>query len=124
MATGVQPQTLGMTPPPQVCGALQLEPQATVCPQLLGTLPHLRPPAQVTAGASGRHPQIPATPPPPQLSPVPEQALEHWTVWPQLLTVGPHLPPAQVVACGSSVHALQTPVSLSQPNEHAMSAPH
>jgi len=36
---GVQPQTFAVPPPPQVCGATQLSTQATVSPQLLGTLP-------------------------------------------------------------------------------------
>jgi hypothetical protein len=39
MVLGVQPQTLAVPPPPHVCGATQLLAQATVSPQLLGTLP-------------------------------------------------------------------------------------
>jgi hypothetical protein len=38
----VQPHTPGVTPPPQVCGAVQPE-HATPIPQLLITLPHLAP---------------------------------------------------------------------------------
>jgi hypothetical protein len=40
---GVQPQTLGVLPPPHVWGAAQLLGHTTVCPQLFRTLPHLAP---------------------------------------------------------------------------------
>ena len=43
LVLGVQPQTFGVLPPPHVCGATQLLAQATPCPQLLRTLPHLAP---------------------------------------------------------------------------------
>jgi hypothetical protein len=53
-------------------------------------------------------PQTPATPPPPQVWPVPEQVVEHCTVWLQLLVVDPQWPPAQVVVAGSSVQVKQS----------------
>jgi hypothetical protein len=67
---------------------------------------------------------MPATPPPPQLSPVPGHEAEHITVWPQLLLVMPHLSPMHVVACGSSVQAAHWPIVASQPLAHGIAPPH
>ena len=57
---GVQPHTLAVPPPPQVKGAAHWSGHAKVCPQLLTTLPHFAPFAQVCSGLSGRHPHTPA----------------------------------------------------------------
>jgi hypothetical protein len=60
---GVQPQTLGVPPPPHVCGAVQV-PQFTVPPQPFGTVPQLSPAGHVVRGVQ---PQTPGVPPPPQV---------------------------------------------------------
>ena len=60
----MQPQTLGVPPPPQVCGDAQLE-QVYVPPQPLGTEPHF--PAQAVAIGVGVQPQTLGVPPPPQV---------------------------------------------------------
>lgn len=91
---------------------------------MLTTLPHLAPFPHVCAAVSGRHPQTPATPPPLHVWPIPAQVVEQSTMRPQLFGVGPHLPPMQVADIASSVHALQEPVAVLQPSEHAMSEPH
>ena len=96
----------------------------TLCPQLLRTLPHLAPFSQVWSAASGRQPQTPVTPPPPQVAPIAVQVVGHSTVRRQLFRIGPHFPPMHVVDAGSSVHVLQTPAVVSQPNEQTMSPPH
>jgi hypothetical protein len=119
---GVQPHTLADVPPPQVWGATHLSAHATVCPQLLTTLPHFTP--HVCSSASGRQPQIPVMPPPPQVAPVPAQVVGHITVRLQLFGVGPHLPAMQVTDIGSSVHALHMPVAALQPNGQVMSERH
>jgi hypothetical protein len=130
--SAVQPQTLGVPPPPQLCGAVHAPPQLTVreLPQLLGavTLPQFFPSlVQNTASVSGVQPQRLAVPPPPQVCggvhdphdaterPVPQLSVP--ITGPQLLprrvqnelsdsAVQPHRlavpPPAQV--CGG-VHA-------------------
>jgi hypothetical protein len=120
----VHPQTFatGGLPPPQVCGSVQL-PQLTVPPHPSGTESQFFP-AHAVILVFGVHPQLPATPAPPHVLPIPGHVVEHCTVWPQLLPVGPHLPFAQVVDMGSSVHALHCPVVEPHPNMQAMSAPH
>lgn len=62
---GVQPQTFGAPPPPQVLGEVHA-PQSTTSPQLLVTLPQLFGPQ----GSTGVQPQTPGEPglPPPQVS--------------------------------------------------------
>lgn len=120
---GVHPHTFGVVPPPHVCGAVQLLAHATVCPQLLSTLPQRAPFWHVCAEVSGRHPHTPMTPPPPHVWPVPEQLLEHWIVWLQLFAMGPHLP-VHVVAIGSSTHALHCPAAVLHPKGQAVSGPH
>jgi hypothetical protein len=70
---GVQPHSSGWAPPPHLWGATHLSGHDTVWPQLLTTLPHFTPFAQVCSRPSGRQPQTPVTPPPPQLWPFPEQ---------------------------------------------------
>jgi hypothetical protein len=77
---GVQPHTLAVPPPPHVRGAAHWSGHATVCPQLLTTLPHFAPSAHVCSGASGRQPQTPVTPPPPQLWPFPAQVVGQSTM--------------------------------------------
>jgi hypothetical protein len=106
VACGVQPQVLGMPPPPHVAGEAQLVGHVTCCPQLLKTDPQRAPFSQLCAAVSGRQPHTPPMPPPPQLSPVPGQVLAHWAVRPQLFRVGPHFAPAHVVDKGSSAHAV------------------
>ena len=43
VVAGVHPQTLGVPPPPQVCGAVHAGPQETVPPQPSEKLPHINP---------------------------------------------------------------------------------
>lgn len=60
---GVHPQTLGVPPPPQVSGTLQV-PQLSWCPHPSSTVPQVAPrSAQVLAA----HPQMFGLPPPPQV---------------------------------------------------------
>ena len=61
---GVQPQTLGVPPPPQLCGAVQAGPQVSVPPQPSERVPQLAPPGQAVRGVQ---PQTLGVPPPPQL---------------------------------------------------------
>jgi hypothetical protein len=77
---GVQPHTLSEPPPPHVCGPTHWSGHATVWPQLFTTLPHFAPFAQVCSGASGRQPQRPVTPPPPQVWPCPAQVMGQSTM--------------------------------------------
>jgi len=62
-------------------------------PAVLTTLPHLVPLAQVCSRASGRQPQTPVTPPPPQVWPIPAQFVRQSTRWLQLFGVEPHRRP-------------------------------
>jgi hypothetical protein len=50
---GVQPQTLAVPPPPQVCGSVHAGPQLTWPPQLSETVPQLSPAGQVVSGVHG-----------------------------------------------------------------------
>jgi len=75
VVTGVQPQTLAVPPPPQVCGAVQL-PQLTVPPQPFGIVPQFRPVRQEVFGMHVAL-QTPAT----QIWPV----AQTWPQVPQLL---------------------------------------
>lgn len=61
---GVQPQTPGAVPPPQVCGDVQ-DPQSSVLPQPSCRVPHFWPCAAQVVGVQ---PQTLSCPPPPQLS--------------------------------------------------------
>jgi len=65
--------TLLVPPPPQVRGAMHESPHPRSARSLLTTLPHLVPLAQVCSRASGRQPQTPVTPRPPQVWPIPAQ---------------------------------------------------
>jgi len=88
-------------------------------------LPHFAPPWQVVVAGSGRQPQTPFTPPPPQVAPVPVlHSVGQPTMLLQLFNVGPHLPPMHVVFIGSAVHSLQEPEPALQPNGQTMSEPH
>jgi hypothetical protein len=107
---GVQPHWFAVPPPPHVWGDEHDTPpfaaeHETVWPQLLVTLPHF--PPQVVPVGSGVQPQTFGTPPPPQVTPVPEQPPQP-TGSPQLLFTVPHLP-EQVALMLSGVHALQAP---------------
>jgi hypothetical protein len=63
---GVQPQTLAVPLPPQLCGEEQL-PQLKVPPQPLEIVPQFLPAAAQVMGEQVLPPQTLAVPPPPQV---------------------------------------------------------
>ena len=106
---GVQPHTLAVPPPPQVCGAVQAPPQATVPPHPLGTVPQLSPAGQVVMGVQ---PHTLGVPPPPQVCGA-VQAPPHATVPLQPLEMVPQLSPA-----GHEVRGWHASVPASAVAEH------
>jgi hypothetical protein len=79
VGSGVHPHTLGFPPPPQLCPVPSHAPQLAtfrIMPQLSSTDfgPHAAPVrVQSCASDSGVQPQVPGLPPPPQVTPTPEQ---------------------------------------------------
>src|SRR6185436_3356052 len=98
---GVEPQTLGMPPPPQVSPALVQAPQSMLPPQLSPTRPQYCPLLWVHwvfMQPTGIAPHTPGMPPPPQVVPVgqPPQSF----IFPQ---PSPTMPQYLPVACMHSM---------------------
>src|SRR5262249_10477855 len=76
----VQPQTFGVPPPPQVCGAVQV-PQLMSPPQPSGAVPQFCPAGQVVFGMHAPHvPLLQTQPSPPRTAdvwPLKSQAFAH-----------------------------------------------
>jgi hypothetical protein len=110
---GVHPQTLGLPPPPHVCGAVQLPPQLTVPPQPSGRVPQFFPPAQrVAAVPAWQHTfgMSPCAGMPPQVSGAVHGAPPQLMTVPQLLVSVPQFSPAgHVVKFGVQPHWLGVP---------------
>src|SRR5438132_932251 len=87
---GVQPHTLGVPLPPQLCGAAHAGPQLAMPPQPSSTLPQLAPAGQVTDAVQ---PHTLGVPPPPQVCGV-LHAGPQLMVVPQPLSTLPQLAPA------------------------------
>jgi hypothetical protein len=81
--TGIEPQTPGMPPPPQVVPAGQ-PPQSCIFPQPSPIIPQYWPVGcmQLMAVQAPLLPQTWGTPPPPQVSPA-GQGAEQSSEWPQ-----------------------------------------
>jgi hypothetical protein len=109
LGLGVQPQTLGVPPPPQLCPvALHcVVPQSTIRPQLSATIPHL--PLQVAAADTEVQPHMLGTPPPLHVAGAVQLFPPHEIVPPQLSGMLP-----QVLPLGQAASLVQ-PQTLGVP---------
>src|SRR6185436_11287092 len=120
---GVEPQTLGMPPPPQVSPALVQAPQSMLPPQLSPTTPQYWPLLcvhWVFMQPTGMLPQTPGVPLPPQVSPA-GQGAEQLRPWPQPSPIIPqYWPPITVQVRGAQPLApWQMPLLQVWPVGHA-----